>query len=404
MTRILAPPAVSVPDVIECEAVEIVSHQEGEALRSWLERLMKHRKYFGITRVGSLTRLDRIGIPVVQVTRPMALSNTVSQGKGLNELSAAASGLMEAVETWAAERIPAATVTNSTASSFGADLIDLYDPWVSGLAGMDWSSLEVPWVQGWDLLSMTLKPVPLALVDTVYTYPSAHLPLFPRVTIGLGAGANMMAAIIQAGLEILERDALVQSHRTPYFFEHFQLDLSTIGSGCAALILNRIQNAGLLVGAWRAPSAHGLPVYRCHVMEAEWSLELAPMPAEGSACHFSNDHAFLNALIEACQSRLAAISGAREDITRQMYPSSHDRKHLAEWRDQLRSPGPLRYAEDEAGSPDSATTLHELVGALVQAGARAAIVVPLFSDDDLGVHVVRVVVPPLRLGPGKRHG
>ena len=71
---------------------------------AWLDALIRRRDTFGITRIGSLTRLDRTGIPVVQVSRPLALSNAVSQGKGLNWADATASALMEAIETWASER------------------------------------------------------------------------------------------------------------------------------------------------------------------------------------------------------------------------------------------------------------------------------------------------------------
>ncbi len=59
----------------------------------------------GITRVANVTGLDRIGIPVVMVYRPNSRSVVVSQGKGLDLDAAKASGLMESVETWHAERI-----------------------------------------------------------------------------------------------------------------------------------------------------------------------------------------------------------------------------------------------------------------------------------------------------------
>jgi ribosomal protein S12 methylthiotransferase accessory factor len=59
----------------------------------------------GITRVANVTGLDRIGVPVVMVCRPNSRSIAVSQGKGLTLAAAKASGLMEATETFHAERI-----------------------------------------------------------------------------------------------------------------------------------------------------------------------------------------------------------------------------------------------------------------------------------------------------------
>jgi ribosomal protein S12 methylthiotransferase accessory factor len=58
----------------------------------------------GITRLADVTGLDRIGVPVFQAIRPLSRSVSVSQGKGLDADAARASALMEAAETWHAER------------------------------------------------------------------------------------------------------------------------------------------------------------------------------------------------------------------------------------------------------------------------------------------------------------
>ena len=76
----------------------------------------------------------------------------------------------------------------------------------------------------------------------------------------------------------------------------------------------------------------GLPIYWCHSWRTAQISEIVPLPAEGFGCDFTHDGALAKALMEACQARLAAISGAREDITRRSYPRDYDREHLAEWR------------------------------------------------------------------------
>ncbi|MET0743814.1 MAG: YcaO-like family protein [Microvirga sp.] len=369
----------------------------GGDLATWLAPLMARRAEFGITRVASLTRLDRVGIPVVQVTRPLALSNAVSQGKGQALPAATAAAFMEAIETWAAERIPESAVRRATPASLGPGVCELYGPWIDGDALLSWATTDCSWIDGWDLLSETIRPVPLALADTVYTVPSPHSRSLPRVTTGLGAGRRMIDAILQAGLEIIERDALVRARRTPYFFERFQVDLSTVTGRESAWILDRIQSGGLVAGAWRIPSAPGTGVYRCHVMETDWSMELAPLPAEGSACRLDEDSALAAALLEACQARLAAISGARDDLTRNHYPTAYDRAELADWRSQLSPAGGMPFASSDSGSRPG---IDGLVKALRATGAQAFIVVPLLVDHDLDVTVVRAVAPPLRLWPG----
>ena len=59
----------------------------------------------GITRLGNITGLDRIGIPVAVAVRPNSRSVSVSQGKGLDLPQAMASALMEAAEGFHAEEI-----------------------------------------------------------------------------------------------------------------------------------------------------------------------------------------------------------------------------------------------------------------------------------------------------------
>src|SRR5215213_1894280 len=59
----------------------------------------------GITRIGDVTGLDRLGIPVVTVVRPNSRFLSVSQGKGLDFVGAQVSGAMEALEGYHAERI-----------------------------------------------------------------------------------------------------------------------------------------------------------------------------------------------------------------------------------------------------------------------------------------------------------
>src|SRR3954453_12248476 len=70
-----------------------------------LERLRPLLPAIDITRVGVITGLDVIGIPVVMVCRPNGRSLSVSQGKGVDLQAAKVSGIMEAVEAWHAENV-----------------------------------------------------------------------------------------------------------------------------------------------------------------------------------------------------------------------------------------------------------------------------------------------------------
>src|SRR5579863_7358634 len=70
-----------------------------------LARVRPHAARMGITRLGNVTGLDRIGIPVAIAVRPNSRSVSVSQGKGLDLAHAMASALMESVEGFHGEEI-----------------------------------------------------------------------------------------------------------------------------------------------------------------------------------------------------------------------------------------------------------------------------------------------------------
>jgi ribosomal protein S12 methylthiotransferase accessory factor len=324
----------------------------------------------------------------------MALSNAVTQGKGDTLVRAGVSAIMEAIETWAAERIPPDRVFEATAGSLHQDVRELYEPMASSRAPADWPDQTLAWITGWDLLRERPVPVPLAMVDTVYTAPSPHLPVFPRTTTGLGAGSMLGEAVQHAALEVLERHAVAQARRAPGFFDNWRIATSSLPRGPAAAVADRVRSAGFAIGLWEASCGKGMPTVWCHVMEADDRPSLAPLPAEGFGCHPDAGTAVLKAIVEACQARLSAISGAREDLTRRIYPRVHDDAGLKDWREFL--------ARDSEGrplaglAPTSAGTPFDVIrSAFREAGAHSAIIVPVHCDDAAGIYVARVVAPPL---------
>jgi ribosomal protein S12 methylthiotransferase accessory factor len=393
---VFAAPPETVPRDLETAPVARVE-TDLAGTHALVATMLARRSDFGITRIGSVTRLDRIGVPVVQVARPLSLSNAVSQGKGMTLVEAAASALMEELEVFAGEQIPSTRLREATTRDVGERACALYSRAVVAEDRRNWERVPLAWLDGWDLFTARPTPVPAALVDTVYTVPSPHPRLLPRTTTGLGAGATLADATVHAALEILERDAVAAAHERPHFFDLNQVDLTTVVGGTSRDLLDRIGAAGLLVGAWRVPAPHDLPVYWCHVMEDDRRAELAPLPASGFSCGLSHDRALAGALLEACQARLAAISGAREDITRRVYPKNHDRGALAAWREQLATPPRPRPFRTDAGP--AAPPLRRALDGMRAAGALAAIVVPLLRDMENGLFVVRVVAPPLRPAP-----
>lgn len=368
-----------------------------DATKRLVEALCSTRRRFGITRIGSLTRLDRAGVAVAQVVRPLSLSNAVSQGKGLNVTEAAASALMEALECWAAERIAPDRINVASARDLGDEIRNLYAG--CRVHGFDagWDQLRLGWTDGYDLLTARVLPVPVALVDTIYTLPSPHPVAFPRSTRGLAAGPTMLAAILHAALEVLERVAVAEAERYARSFPELRIDPARVTGSLSSQVLSCLKAADLTAGIWLVPSNHDLPVFRCQVMETEGHREIAPMPGEGFACDFTYDCALARALMEAAQARVTALAGAREDITRASYPERYDRADLDARRHAfLSSSNTVALPVDRDGPADGADALRTVLDALKSAGAQAALVVPLYNSKDPALSVVRLVAPPLR--------
>lgn len=368
-----------------------------DAMEELVRALFSARRRFGITRLGSLTRLDRAGVAVAQVVRPQSLSNAVSQGKGANVMEAAASALMETLECWAAERIAPERIQVASARDLGEEIRNLYAG--CRVHGFDagWDQLRLGWTDGYDLLTARVLPVPVALVDTIYTLPSPHPVAFPRSTRGLAAGPTMLAAIIHAALEVLERASVAGAERYPRSYPELRIDPARVGGPLSSRVLACLRAAELAAGIWLVPGDHDLPVFRCQVIEMEGHREIAPLPGEGFACDFTYDRALARALMEGAQARVTALAGAREDITRAAYPERYDREYLNARRHAFLSPTEtIALPVDRDGPASGAAALSAVLDALKGAGGQAALVVPLYSGKNPGLDVVRLVVPPLR--------
>ncbi|MER8578675.1 YcaO-like family protein [Mesorhizobium sp. M1423] len=359
--------------------------------------LFSVRRRFGITRIGSLTRLDRAGVAVAQAVRPLSLSNAVSQGKGETLIEAAAGALMEALEGWAAEQVSHERIRIASARVLGEEIRALYAGCRVHDFDAGWDQLQLQWTDGYDIFTGRVLPVPLPLVDTIYTLPSPHPVAFPRSTRGLAAGQTLVSAITHAALEIIERASIAGANRYPRSFPEIRIDPARIGGPRSSRILASLAAADLVAGIWLVPGDHDLPVFRCAVMESEAHQEIAPLPGEGFACDFTHDGALAKALMEAAQARVTALAGAREDITRAAYPEWYDRVDLDTRRRSFRVPGnATTLPADSVGPTSGASKLDAVLKSLRRAGAQAALVVPLHSSTDPDIEIVRLVAPPLK--------
>ncbi|UWQ49913.1 YcaO-like family protein [Leisingera caerulea] len=341
--------------------------------------IWRNRAAFGITRIGSVTRLDRIGVPVVQTVRPSALSNVVSQGKGFTFTHAFISSAMEAIETWAAERIPNWRVYTDLRLG-DRNLFGKYAP----------PELIAYRIDGIDLLTGLIEGVPISLVETRYIIPPPFPVAFDQTTTGLGAGFSADHALIHALSETVERYSMREAETA---IDLVRLDQTTIPYNSTQSLLQKIKQAGAYVAIESAEGRHALPVIRCRVADEE-NRQYPRLPALGYGCRIDQEGALNAAILEAVQARLAAISGSREDITRMQYPPLINQRSADELLDRLRSGDvhkqPIKAINGVFGQPGEV-----YLCALKALGAQAVFAVPIYADLSSGLCVIRVVAPPL---------
>ena len=268
-----------------------------------------HLKRMGITRIANLTGMDRIGLPTVMVTRPNTRAVAVSLGKGLSLRAAEASGVMEAIESWHAERIELplrlASHDELIADTHVADVYAL--PRVT--RGQFDPSRAMLWVQGHDLSKDRACWAPYEMVDTDYTGAhSAGQGAFPRTTNGLASGNNATEASCHAICELIERDATTLWHHQSL---PPRVDPDSIDDPRCRQAMDLIAQAGLEMGIWDTTSDIGIACFRCMIGEADGKSGHIGI---GEGCHPDRAIALLRALTEAAQTRLTYISGARDDL------------------------------------------------------------------------------------------
>ncbi|MDQ6436583.1 YcaO-like family protein [Mesorhizobium sp. LHD-90] len=363
-----------------------------------LTYLMSMRQALGITRIADITGLDRVGIPVVQATRPFSFSNAVAQGKGASLARAAISAILECAESFFAERIEHLDAAHASAKSLEIPS-GIFETWLREPAPADWRSSETAWVQAENLLGGSRDFVPLELVHTAYLVPPSPCDgIFTQTTTGLAAALDETDAITHGILECIERDAIARALRTHGFLQHQRIDPATIDDPRVLALLAEIARKDMVVGLWLVPSPVGLPVIWCHLMENNpRETALLHLPADGSAAAYDPAAAVVQAIHEAAQARLAAISGARDDMTRASYPKYPDWQLIAAHR-QLITGGrkDVSFARLPAyRAAGGQTLLCRLLARLEETGISAVYLVRLDTSPWNRLSAVRMVIPQL---------
>jgi ribosomal protein S12 methylthiotransferase accessory factor len=263
----------------------------------------------GVTRLGAVTKLDRLDIPVWQAIRPDSRAVSVHSGKGFCDEVAMAGALGEAIESHAAEtwwqpdmscswdhlpiaaRCPDPGVWWQTPPGKNGDAID-------------WTIVE-------PLVGAPLA-VPSGVISNDFTRSRPEGLL--ASSAGQAAGVSQCAARVMGLLELIERDAyrrwqdMDNASRKATMLPRAQLQECH-----ARRMIGALSERGFSVGFHALPSVVDVPVVACTLRDLRAGSD-APRVAIGSAARLDPGAALDAALLEAAQVRATWISGSRDDL------------------------------------------------------------------------------------------
>lgn len=315
----------------------------------------------GVTRVARVTGLDRTGVEVAAAIRPDGHVLQVTNGKALDYSAAVASALGEAAELWASEQLPLVSGFGSAAEVRA----------LTGLEVVGAGPARRSWVRG-----VRLDGVPVLVgADEISCPPLERAPPGLQVarwtSNGLGAHPVRARALEHAAFEVWEREALVRTLPHGWTLAAVRRRRRAFGG----VLARALAQGGYQLAVFDlTPVGGGPPVAGALLAERDGPVPLTA----GYASRNSWKDAALAAVLEAAQSRLTEIHGAREDVV----------------------PGRRRAAQDAAplfalpvlpGSPRAVAAR-----ALLRAWRRTAVVVEL-APGQLPLAVLKLVVPGARV-------
>lgn len=349
----------------------------------------------GVTRIARLTGLDRTGVEVACAVRPGGHVLQVCNGKGETFDQAAAGALSEAAELWGAERVDPTELRFASAQEmrarFGADQV--WGAEELGSAG----ELVVPelwsdrtrcaWRPAVELFSGDQVWVP---AQAVHCPPSGAPPLGPVVvrwtTNGSGVHPRREGALLHALLEAVERDQLARALPrgwTPGAIARRMIDPKTAPPAVVRRV-EAICRGGFDVYLFDLTHELGLPVAGALLADRE----RGPVPlTAGYACALTPEQALRSAVLEAAQSRLTDIHGAREDV------AAADVQQMERLRSRCARVRPERSAR---AMPKGGKGVRAVLERLWKVGHRRAAVAELAMPSPR-LSAVKVIVPGLRV-------
>ncbi len=351
------------------------------SLSCQLERL-------GITRVAVQTGLDRTGIPCCAAIRPNARSLAVHQGKGIDLVSAEISAIMEAAEYAFAEMPEPEPLRLSADEALRGGFVPLE---FGHLMPHGWRGDQRPlhWLRGTWLPTGAPALIPLDAVQI--GTPPRDLPGLSQSTNGLAAGPTPEHALLHALLELIERDAVcLWGFRRDASALATAFDPGALGDPSIDGLVTQLSERGFRLNLFDITTDIGIPAVYAVLAEAG-GADRHFDAATGAGCHPVAAIAARRAIVEAAQTRISVIAGARDDIAAGDYEARLNKDIVV-----LSAPISTQRAGPSGlpVGPSTEALLEAVREGLRRAGLADVASFPL-GGEQLGIHVLRAFVPGL---------
>ncbi|MEM3078369.1 MAG: YcaO-related McrA-glycine thioamidation protein [Nitrososphaerales archaeon] len=365
----------------------------------------------GITRIANITGLDRVGIPVYSCVRPRAAEGAISvySGKGIAEIHAEVSVIMEAVERYSAEvksedqkRIIKGSFKELSSKFNALDPADLIIPFTTSYS----QDAPLRWIEGFDIIQDEKILVPVSAVFHPYL-PSDDLHLFRTTTNGLASGNTVEEAVLHGLMEVIERDAWSLTELTKD-----EREVIRASEDCFLVkeLIDKFDRNEIRIVLKDITSDLGLPVIAA--VSDDFRLMDPALLTIGFGAHLDPEIAAIRALTEVAQSRLTQIQGAREDTYKadfmRMFGYERIKKINKHWFSDSKDFKEIR-SMPNLSRRDILDEIMLVISILRKKGFEHVIVVDL-TRKELEIPTLRVIVPGLevysldmdRIGPRGR--
>ncbi|AGI47476.1 putative methanogenesis marker protein 1 [Thermoplasmatales archaeon BRNA1] len=363
-----------------------------------LARIRPLMERAGMEKPRDITGLDRLGIPVFSVDRPATREgekNHFYNGKGPTPEQAEASGIMEAMERYAAEpreddEIAYGTYEQASDIGLTVNPESLILPMPHRGA---WMGQQIAWCEGYEMFRGCPVWVPACAVYHVYK-PDEDFQLFRSHTNGIAAGNTMEEAILHALLEDIERDAWSIAE----YNETANADV-IIGdeNSVPGKLLKKFRDAGVEVHLKDITTDIGITTIGAAADDVE--TKDPEMLTIGVGTHLDPQIACIRALTEVAQSRATHKDGTK--INAQLV-----KKNLELGYEGVKKQNPLWYRKSNKSKlledmPNLATDyvlddIEVVLQHLMDAGFDMVVCNDL-TRPETGVPVVRMTVPGLEV-------